>query len=332
MRKNVIVLSSLVIMISMALISPVLAVVTVSTALWLSPLFKGTDSFYGGGAIIAYRTGSTAKLALTVDHNDIARANISAVKVWFDWGVNYTSTEVSESSPIQLNTTTPRSVFNVEFAVPATTVASNLFKHSYVIYIEQVNATTGPTRIVATYTSGTYTDFVVYSSDQADARDLNQRVDLYSEPTDGFSSAEAQVLWQKGLDEASRGDTFYSVAEFASAKTSYQNAITLYEEAYTAEETFSQDNREAQTSYNNALAGYYNALADSTSTQANATMKEADASMTQADAASTQADAALRQADAALTNAYGWMSIGIGWVLIGVGAIIYGLRKPKAPS
>ena len=328
MRKNVLVLSSLVLMISMALISPALADITVGSPLWLSPSFKGTDTFYGG-AIIAYRTGSTAKLAMTVDHNNVARANISAVKVWFDWGVNYTSTEVSETSPVQLNSTNPKRVFNIEFTVPATTVASNLFVHSYTIYIEQVNATTGPKKLVNPLSPVTYSNFVVYSSDQADARELNQKVDLYSEPTDGFSSVEAQVLWQKGLDEASRGDTFYSVAEFASAKTSYQNAITLYEEAYAAEKAFSQDNRESNTNYNNALAGYYAALADSSAKQANATMKEADASMIQADAATTLADAAVRQADAALTNAYGWLSLGIGWILIGIGAIVYGLRKPK---
>jgi len=332
MKKNISMISSiaLVTLISMALISPVLAAVTVSSPLWLSPAFKGTDAFYGGPAVVAYKTGSTANLALTVDHNDVPRANISAVKVWFDWGVNYTSTDVSVTSPIQLNSTNPKRVFTIGFTVPATTVASNLFKHSYIIYIEQVNATTGSKKIVATYTSATYTDFVVYSSDQADARDLNQKVDLYTDP--GFTSAEANVLWEKGTDEASRGDTFYSVAEFASAKTSYQNAINLYESAYTAETTYAQDYRASQTAENNASANYFSALASAASKEADAAMKEADARAVEANATKTQAEAAMRQADAALTNAYGWFSLGIGWVLIGIGVIVYGLRKPKPPA
>jgi len=327
MRKNGIVLSSLLLalMISMALISPVLAAITVSSPLWLSPLFKGADTFYGAGDITAYKTGSTAKLALTVDRNDVARANISAVKVWFDWGVNYTSTEVSEDSPVQLNSINPKRVFNIEFTAPATTVASNLFKHSYKIYIEQVNSTTGPKKIVATYTSATYSDFVVYSSDQADARDLNQKVDAYSEPTGGFTSAEAKVLWQKGIDEAGRGDTFYSVAEFANAKTSYQNAINLYESAYTAEESYAQDYRDSQTNYNNALASSLNAQAKLNETLANAALIEANAT-------AVQAQAAQASVDAALTNAYAWLSFGIGWILIGAGVIVYGLRKLKPPA
>jgi len=332
MRKNVIVLSSLVLVIMISMASPVFAAITVSGPLWLSPLFKGIDSFYGGGAIYAYRTGSTAKLAVNVNHNDVSKANISAVKVWFDWGINYTSTEVSQTSPVQLNSNNPIRVFNIEFAVPSTTVASNLFKHSYVIYVEQVNSTAGPTRIVATYTSATYTDFVVYSSDQADARELNDRADAYSKPTGGFSSTEANVLWEKASDEAGKGDTLYSVAAFDNAKTSYQNAITLYEAAYTAEAVYSQDHRNAETNALNGQANYYNALANATAKQADAAMKEADASTVEANAATTQADAAIRQADAALTNAYGWMAFGIGWILIGIGAIIYGLRRPKAPA
>lgn len=305
---------------------------------WLSPIFNGNDPFLGVH-VVAFRESSTAMLEVSVDRTnspDIRLLNVSAVKVNFDWGINYTSTDVSQDNPVQLNPNRTIGAFTIAFTVPPVSVASNLIPHTYKIYVEYVNATTGPKSVVGTFIAlpnfpvDPY--FAVYSNDQADAELSKLNASTYTPPSGGFSSSEAKILWAKGIVEMGMGDTAYMLGNFASAKVNYQSAIAFFEQAYTAEATYSQDYRTSETDMYTAQASYYNALANASSVQANAAMKDADAHTIEANAATTQAEAAGRQADAALTNAYGWMAFGIGWILIGIGVIIYGLRRPKPPA
>jgi len=333
MKKKIAMLCCLVLALgtSMSAVVPVKADIT--DWMWLGPVFSGTEPFLGVN-VVAYREGSTAQLAVVVDRSDpfVNLLNVSAVIVNFDWGINYTSTDVSLTNPVQLNANRTVASFTVAFTVPSTSVASNLIPHTYKMYVEYVNATTGPKRRVGTYTTVPnfgWPDFApyfaVYSNDQADAQGLWQRADTYTEPTGNFSSAEARVLWEKGNAELSRGETAYLVGDFAGAKTNFQNAVNYYEQAYTAESIYSQDYRAAQTSYYDALANSANADALARAKQANATLDEAQAAL-------KTADAAMVTADAALTNAYGWMAFGIGWILLGIGVIVYGFRRPKPPA
>jgi hypothetical protein len=247
--------------------------------------------------------------------------NITAVSVVFDWGGNYTLLV----SPVYiLNATIPLAAFTVSFTVPSTTVASNMFLHTFSIYVQYVTSS-GP----GTFPPSTGASFAVYSATQTDAQALKQTANSYSLPSGGFSSVEARILWQQGIAEVSKGDTSYMLGNFAGARIYYQNAINDYAQANAAETAYSQDYRESQTNQNNAYSNYYNAYASYSNKTAEAATTSANADIIQANAAMTQADAASKQADAALTNAYGWMAIGIGWILIGVGAIVYGLRRPK---
>jgi hypothetical protein len=326
MRKNVALLFSLALAVLLTLSTMRPANASIVTApKWLQPTFSGSDSFYGA-AVVAYEEGSTAMLGVTVDRSGAptAQVNITAISVIFDWGGNYT---LVLAPPFVLDDTVTQAAFIVTFTVPSTAVASNLFLHTYRVNVKYVTSV-GPNM----FATGTLGSFAVYSMAQADAQALRQTANAYTEPSGGFSSNEARILWARGNSEVSRGNTAYTLGNFDGAKTYYQNAIDYFGQAYAAETAYSQDYRDAQTNANNAQANYYNALASAASKQADAAVVDADAHAVEADAAATEADAALRQADAALTNAYGWMAFGIGWILIGVGAIVYGLRRPKAPA
>ena len=321
MRKNVIVLSGLVLAMLFALssIGPVHG--DINDWMWLEPTFIGVDEFYGL-SVTAYREGSTAKLGVIVDRDGapMAQVNITAVSVVFDWGGNYT---LALTSPFVLDDTITRAAFTVTFTVPATTVASNLFLHIYRIYVKYVT-TIGPN----TFSTPPTDSFAVYSATQANAQALNQQVDAYPD-TWSFSSSEADALWEKGNNAAASGDAYYANGDFANAVASYQSALDFFNAAFEAEKTYQSA---AQTAQNTALSNYYNAYANTVAIEANASKTRADASMIEANAAQTEANAALKQVDAALTNAYGWLAFGIGWILIGVGVIVYGLRKPKPPA
>ena len=318
MRKNILLLSSLVFaaLASTFVIAPCEA--TISNTRWLEPNFSGTDNFYGGSAITAYAEGSAVTLAIAVTNSPYSWINVSRVRIWFDWGLTYNSTEATGvSTPIEINSTRSVFVFNIAFTAPSATQVSNLVKHSYIITVSFSHSGGD-----AAFTlSGS--DFGIYTAAQAEAQALNQQVDAYPN-TWSFSSTEAEVLWEKARNEAGLGDTYYSVGAFSNARTSYQQALDMYEQAFAAEKAY-------QTATVTAEANYYNAMADKADVDAQSSSKHADAAMMQAEAAQGEADAALRQADAALTNAYSWMAFGIGWILIGVGVIVYGLRRPIKP-
>jgi len=323
MRKNAIVLSTLILtgIISTLMIHPSEA--TISMTKWLQPTFSGTDAFYGGPAVVAYKEGSTVKLAVSVTPAPYSWVNVTWVRISFGWGKTYNSTEADGVKPAtEIDAERSVYVFNILFTAPSTAEASNLVKHSYTVSVSY-NYSGGTDKWTS---SGT--DFVVYSDLQAEAQALNQQVDAYP-TTWGFSSSEAQVLWEKAKNIAASGDTYYASGDFTNAKGSYQSALDLFDQAFAAEKTYQTA---VDTAGNTALSNYYNALADNAATQANASRTEAEAAQTEANAAMKEADSAAKQAEAALTNAYGWVTFGVGWIFIGIGAIVYGLRKQKPPT
>lgn len=321
MRKNVAVLSGLVFAMLLALSSLSPAKGNINTpSIWLEPTFKGFDDFYDG-SVTAYMEGATARLGVNVDRDGAgaSQVNITAVSVVFDWGGNYT---LVVSPVFTLNDTIPVTAFTVTFTVPSTAMASNLFVHSYTVYVKYV---TGGGSSTFTESSDS---FAVYSATQANAQTLNQQVDVFPGSW-SFNSSDARVLWEQAKNAVAAGDTYYTNGDFTNAVSSYQSSLDLFTQAFDAEKAYQTA---TSTAYNTALSNYYTTLANNAGIEANATKTQADAAILEAGAHQTEANAALKQVDAALTNAYGWMAIGIGWILIGVGAIVYGLRRPKMPA
>jgi len=279
----------------------------VSSVNFIGPLYRGYDAFYGD-SVVAYEAGSNATLAVAV-YNDYYYylVNISAVIAGFDWGINYTSTEATEDTPIQIQPYQTR-VFTITFPIP--TNVSNLVRHSCTIYVEHVDRLTGtPKNIVGTWTY-TRSDFAVYSIDQADAQNLYQQLIsigvvtyygpyyyyYYLPPIANFPylpivSSEARMLWTQARTEASTGSMFYAQGDFASAKTYYQTACNMANQSLTIE-------AEKGILLEESIAK----LADSIS-----------------QASTTQSQASLILS----------IGVSIGVIMVGIGAILYGLAKRK---
>lgn len=265
-KKTLFLYLSLSILVSMALtITAIPVSASISSYNWIGETYVGSDGFFGT-YVSAYESGSQATLLVNVYNNYYAGnpywtyrpVNVSAVKVWCDWNINYTSTEVSENIPVVIEPS-QYSTFKIVFTIPNTTVASNLVTHNYRIYVEHVDGTTGVKKIVDTWTySGS--NLAVYSSDQADCMEISQKYSsLNSPPT--FRYPEAEILWSKAMLESSIAQTSYTRGDFASARTHYQTMNDLINQAFNTEAIKGSNTTDATTnatmiqSYGSLLLG-----------------------------------------------------------------------------
>jgi hypothetical protein len=217
---------------SVGIISPVKA--SISNFNWIGAIIRnGYDEFYGA-PVTAYEENSTASLVVNIYNSNYpsSQINVSAVKVGFDWGQNYTSTECSTSNPVQIAYYQSH-VFTVTFTVPSVSSASNFVTHGYTIYVEHVNSTAGPKEIVGQWTDSE-SGFAIFSADQAAAYDLKTQLESYPSSY-FFFTAKARELLTTSTVEKNAAGRYYDRGSFNSAKTHYQNAITLIQQAYSNE-------------------------------------------------------------------------------------------------
>jgi hypothetical protein len=168
--------------------------------------------------------------------------NVSRVIISFDWGQNKTLDLSANIVQIGGNET---EVFKVTFTASATEAVTSEWAHDYTIYVEHVNATSGPTKIVGTWqrTRAQLSAelFVVYPTDQADAWELKQMITriMGNRPFSNldFNSTVAKLEVYKAENETSTGDALYQRGDFVGAKAHYNAALILYNSAYSAEET-----------------------------------------------------------------------------------------------
>ena len=256
MRKKPAVLFSLILttLISMLMISPAQA--HIESFYWLPPyVFRGNDNYFYYDYIVGYETGTTASLKVPVYNHWGVPINVSAVKVEFDWGINYTSAEASEASPVQI-LRFERHTFTISFTVPSTTVATNTIPHEYTIYVEHVNATTGPKRIVDTWSrdwDDFYPDykFAVFSADQADALELFTELSAVFAAKLEFDTAKGKVLWGEAVMHGSIGMSHYQSGKFVEANATLNTARDLVDQAFEAED-------ERGSKLEDAMINYYN--------------------------------------------------------------------------
>lgn len=204
---------------------------------WISTAVRNQyDPFYGS-SITAYEENTTAFLVVSVSNDYyLGQLNVSAVKVGFDWGQNYSSSECSPNNPFGI-TTSQSHVFTINFTVPSSLFASNLVTHDYTIYVESVNSTTGPTRITNSWTAHS-NGFAVFSTDQAAANDYEQQVNAY--PTSNingipFLTANARQLLQESNVAKSLASSNYMRGEFSQAAAYYKNALDYIQQAWSNE-------------------------------------------------------------------------------------------------
>jgi len=226
---------TVVFLLAMVTLVPAYAEITGKT--WLGTTYRGRDEYYGDD-VNAYETGTTAVLAVTVRNREGFAINVTKVYMTFDWNLNYTSTQVNATNPETLKNNEVR-VFFISFQVPSTTVASNLYVHSYIIVAEYSypNATK-PSQILKGFYELFDDDFAIYSGDQADAVDYNRIVSGLSPPPGGWRSARAQILWNKASREINSGREYYRQGEFPTAKLYLSTALDYIDQAWVAEEAY----------------------------------------------------------------------------------------------
>jgi hypothetical protein len=200
---------------------------------WVGALIKDQSDDFLGYVSAGYETGSSARLIVNVNNHLSNQMNISAVKVWFDWGINYTSTEANITNIYAMPTGTSH-LFTVTFTVPDTTTASNLVKHNYKIYVEDVNATTGSKKQLNSNFPLDGSDFAVLSDAQATAIETDREIDKYY----GYSmfiTAKAREL--SFIAEGTRYLAYnaYQRGDFSGAAANYQEALALYQYAWSNE-------------------------------------------------------------------------------------------------
>jgi hypothetical protein len=200
---------------------------------WIGAVIRQQNDSFLGYVSAGYEVGSSARLVVNVYNHLSEQMNISAVKVWFDWGINYTSTEVDITNVYAMPTGTSH-LFTLIFTVPDTTVASNLVKHSYRIYVEDVNATTGSKRKLDSNGPSTGSDFAVLSSAQVTAIETNREIDKYS----GyylFMTAKARELSLMASGARTLGGNAYQRGDFSDAAANYEQALEFYQYAWSNE-------------------------------------------------------------------------------------------------
>ncbi|NIS79209.1 MAG: hypothetical protein GTO14_03085 [Anaerolineales bacterium] len=201
-------------------------------------------------------------------------------------------------------------VFTVSFTANAAEAVSSDWPHEYTIYVEHVNATSGPTQTVGetwsrrwNWWSPAYL-FVVFPTVQANAHDLSQEYDAYASayPAWDFNTVNGSQLAGQASIEASLGDMYYARGDYGLAGEQYQSALDLYSQALSAEAEWEAKFEEAEL---------------------NIALNEAEASL-------ATANAMLKEADAVANQSYSWILFGIGFVFMGIATIVYAYRKPKA--
>jgi len=204
---------------------------------WISTAVRNEyDDFYGS-LVTAYEENTSAFLVVSVSNDYyVSQLNVSAVKVGFDWGVNYSSSECSIDNPFGIASFQSH-VFTINFMVPSALFASNLVTHSYTIYVESVNSTTGPKGMTISWTMNG-SGFAVFSTDQAAANQYKKEVEAY--PTTNFNgipflTANArQLLQQSNVAKALASDS-YMRGDFSTAAADYKSSLDSIQQAWSNE-------------------------------------------------------------------------------------------------
>ena len=255
MRKKLAVLFSLILatLISMLMISPVQA--DIERFYWLPPFIKKEWDGNYGAYVVVYRHGSTARLKVGVKNHLYSNGlNVSKVIISFDWDQNKTLDLSANINQVGFDET---EYFTVSFTADATEAVTSEWAHTYTIYVEHVNATTGPTGIVGTwsrlwtYMSPAY-KFVVFPADQADALELYTELSAVFAVAPEFDTAKGKALWSEAASQRSLGMSYYESGRFAEANATLHTASDLVDQAFEAED-------ERGSKLENAMINYYNA-------------------------------------------------------------------------
>jgi len=262
---------------------------------WVNPAYAGPDMFYSPiypfVSIVGYLEGTRWNFSMSIKNDYPGPFNISAVRVEFEWGRNYTHRFSSPHRVLPGHT----KIFHVSNMTPFIEDVPELWTYHYDVYIDRINDTS-----IEIYEND---DFAILSEDHLECLRIFAKLGIFSFPTDGElppfitdlpNVTETQVLLVRVSMRILQGMQHYQMGLFGQAESYLQDADVSLVEALSVWNMTGTAMEEAIIGRREAEGNYYNALADSS-----------------------------------LVNAYGWLFFGLGWILIGLGVIIYGARKPK---
>jgi hypothetical protein len=278
---------------------------------WILPAWRNkSDSYFGTTVAYAYVAGSTWTMNVMVNSdatngtNDMD-ARVLRIAVWFEWNKFYNTT---------LDVTIKHGdtyLFTINGTTEQTTIASNLFLHSYKVYVEyEINYLKDGAAVTERRTWGplSYGGFAVLSQDQYDAEqasknyeDLKNAVSTY---VDDY--AESNNLFIQAKMKARMAETAYTGGDFSGALEHYNNASSLLEQAFAV--------------YTSKDTAYEKADLDMEQAQVNAVQANATARLIEANGLAT----------AMMINAAGFAFFGLGFIFFGLAAIYYA-RRPRTP-
>lgn len=272
---------------------------------WVEPAYVGQDNYYGE-YIVGYLTGTYWNFSFSWVNDYGDPQNISAARMYFDWGQNYT---YSYSTPLMIMPGMTQT-WTISNMTPPIADAPELWTHDYYLYLDRVNSTAAPYGPLSSFSVTHGHNFAVLSTDHLACLNIWFRLGTFMfdgpmvtmQQTSTLPSiTRVQILMMQASMEFQQGMNIFDAGVFGTAKTHLQSAESLFNDALTAWDEKGTAMEDAELNATLAQTNYYNA----------------------------QADATRKTADASIVNAYGWLFFGIGWTFIGIGIIVYGLRRPK---
>ena len=300
------------------------AIADIDSMNWIGE-FHYYDPYWSSYSLRAFEEGTIAQLAVRVYNSWGYDLNVSAVIVYMDWNLNYSSTQVSDTNPSVMSPFTYRT-FLITFTVPDVTVASNLYSHSYTVYVDHINATGHAHGYDYWQVSS---GFYVYSNEQKECMRLYDEVQaMFSTygSSPGFSANEAYVMWREGYMLQQLAYNAHRYGSFTDAMTYYDDALDKMNTALGIEADYDLEWEQYWDANDRAWEDIYmaeeQAYVLNLEAGANATIMEADAIATNASARTTLAQAAL-------TQSYAWIVFGIGFIVFGVAAVVWANKRPR---
>jgi hypothetical protein len=323
MKRNIAILLTAILVGFVALSStrPVNASID-SSIYWVKPALRGVNDQYLGYVSAGYVTGTTWTLNVRITsdawnstpNSQPMDARIFRVAVWFDWNRFYnTSLDVTVKYG-------DSRLFTVTNTTEDVAVASNMFTHSYRVYVEYkityMDASHTATTKERTWSTSEYTGFAVLSQDQFNSRLAadnfrNYLASLVSSSSTyytyyyGDQYAESMSLRVQAMQENKTGTSHYGRGEFSTALGFFNNAMSLL---------------------NQSRATYVSKQTVVEAGNLNRTLAETDAIKANATATRTISQAT---ANAALINSFAFILFGLGFIFFGIAAILFVRKGPK---
>jgi len=280
---------------------------------WIKPAWtdKINDPYFRANVPIAYIAGSTWTLNVKVlndatNGTDPMNARVYRIAVWFDWNKFYNTTV---NVNIKYGDTY---LFTFSNVTEQTSVASNLFMHSYKVYVEyeitymHAGGTITEKKTWTWPTTGYGTGFAVISQDQYSSANASKNYADFEDMVDDYvdNYAESYNLYIQAEREAKIGTMSYTGGEFSSALQHYNTALGLLTQSW--------------TKYTTIKAEDDSVILDKKQAELDAIKANTTATLVHANAVAT----------ATVINAVAFAFFGIGFIFFGIAAIFYA-RRPK---